>query len=159
MITIWNLEEAKTMHQNSEPLANFLINFLPKSKTVYDFGCGTGFYLSKLSENKFRCIGVEGTPGINEISHFKEIKEADLSKPLDLKTSKGTVLSFEVAEHLAPEQEYQFVKNLLKYCDRFLIISWAIEGQNGYGHNNMTEPAFPLLLDEVNRITQKRKGK
>jgi len=137
-ITIWSKEEAEKFHVNSPELLGLLKDYLPKEDIVYDFGCGDGYILAGLSEAGFTCKGIEGTPGIIEIAKFKDIIEADLSKPVDdlLFEKKGSVLSFEVAEHLLPEQEEQFLKTITSAVNYNLIISWAVEGQQGYGHNN-----------------------
>ena len=143
-ITIWNLEEAQQLHVNSPELLNLLINFLPKQDIVYDYGCGDGYILEGLNKNGFRCKGVEGTPNIISISKFKDIVEFDLSKSFDLFEELGTVLSFEVAEHLLPSQEEMFLKNLIKQVKQYLIISWAVEGQQGYGHNNCRNASYVI---------------
>lgn len=135
-ITIWSKEEAEKYHVNSVELLELLQIYLPTKDIVYDFGCGDGYILEGLDKYGFKCRGVEGTPGINEIAKFKDIIEADLSKPFDTFTETGSVLSFEVAEHLLPEHEEEFLKTLTKYTKDYLIISWAVKGQQGYGHNN-----------------------
>lgn len=143
-ITIWSLEEAQKLHVNSPELLRLLVDFLPKDQIVYDYGCGDGYILEGLAKENFRCKGVEGTPNITSISKFKDITEFDLSQPFNQFKELGTVLSFEVAEHLLPEQEDIFLENLIKQVKQYLIISWALEGQVGYGHNNCKNPTYVI---------------
>lgn len=134
--TIWTLADAKARHRHSVRLAEALIQVLPIDVPVLDLGCGPGFYLGHLSRAGYRCLGVEGTPGIAEIAFFPEIIQADLAQPLNLEWPQSSVLCLEVAEHLLPDQEEQLISTIDSYCSRLLILSWAVPGQRGTGHNN-----------------------
>lgn len=52
--------------------------------------------------------------------------QADLSEPLALNFPDGHVMSFEVAEHLAVDDEETFVDNIVKFCIGRLLLSWAL---------------------------------
>jgi hypothetical protein len=134
--TIWTLAEAKRKHRHSAGLADALASLLPASQPVLDLGCGQGFYLQHLAERGYRCLGVEGTPGIRDIAFFPGIVTADLSKPLELDWSRSSIICLEVAEHLLPEQEAQLLETIDRYCGQWLVLSWAVPGQRGHGHNN-----------------------
>jgi hypothetical protein len=136
MLTIWELEEAKVCHVFSPGLAVALENVLPKSMPVLDLGCGRGTYLAHLAKRGFQCLGVEGTAEIQSIADFPHIVTADLSLPLEIEWPRGSVLCLEVAEHLAPKSEPQLLATIDRYCESWLVLSWAIVGQVGCGHNN-----------------------
>ncbi len=136
MLTIWSLDFAMAHHVHSPGLATALGNLLPKTTPVLDLGCGRGTYLSYLAEQGYQCLGVEGTPGIRSIADFPDIVEADLSHPLEIAWPRTSIICLEVGEHLARESETQLLENIDRYCDSWLVLSWAIPGQPGHGHNN-----------------------
>lgn len=137
---IWNIEEAKVEHAFDKKLAIELTRILPKEEKVVDLGCGRGDYLSLLQFNGFDCIGYEGTPDIKSISSFPFIHQADLSK--EIETEKGTVLCFEVAEHIPKEYEDVFLRNVVNASTGLIIISWAVKGQGGHGHVNEQDSVY-----------------
>lgn len=140
---IWNLDDAKNQHQHSIRLAVSLTNLLPKDSPVLDFGCGKGTYLKHLSDSGFDCHGFEGTKGIAEIADFKNISECDLSKPFDAGMT-GTVLCFEVAEHIPKEFEGTLLSNITRHCNEWLVLSWAVKGQGGFGHVNEQNASYVI---------------
>ena len=131
---VWTLDEAKTMHGDSEKLAHKLSSFFPRGIPVIDAGCGIGNYARILEEQGFVVTGIEGTPGIKKIAVCSTIHEQDLTLPLNYPPS--SVLCLEVGEHIPPKHEQQFLENLNNMCDRRLILSWAIPGQGGHHHVN-----------------------
>lgn len=140
-ITIWSLEDAKRLHMHSPKLAHWLAENLPVG-SVFDFGCGLGYYVNFLNnylaeENPFDAHGFEGTQGIKTIALTPAVIEMDITKRMDLATEKGSVICFEVMEHLLPgEQEEAALQNINNFCDQWLVLSWAVVGQGGHGHNN-----------------------
>lgn len=139
---IWDLEEAKVEHAFDKKLAIELTKELPLSEKVVDLGCGRGDYISILQFNGFDCIGYEGTKGIKSIASFPFIYQADLSK--DVETEKGTVLCFEVAEHIPKEYEDVFLRNVINASTGLIIISWAVKGQGGHGHVNEQDAEYVI---------------
>jgi hypothetical protein len=139
---IWNLDEAKVEHAFDKKLASELAKVLPIGEYVIDLGCGRGDYLAYLDTKGFTCVGYEGTPDIKSIASFPFIKQADLSKPLQ--TEKGTVLCFEVAEHIPKEYEDVFLFNVADASTGLLIISWAVKGQGGHGHVNEQDSEYVI---------------
>jgi tryptophanyl-tRNA synthetase len=115
---------------------------------VLDLGCGLGAYLAALARAGFRCRGVEGTSGIAQVAAFGDpakqeiIVEADLAQPLELDWPRSSVISLEVAEHLRPEDEGQYLATIDRYCERWLVLSWAVPGQPGHGHINCRDNAY-----------------
>jgi len=152
----WTQDTADATHQSSEALAKFLIGYLDKDKPTFDFGCGNGFYLSKLEEAGFKyCKGFEGTKLNNSLN--RETVVVDLTRELNLvwKTGavgmstqdehiwKGNVISLEVGEHLPKEAQETFMQTVTKHCAGKLVFSWAEIGQPGLGHINCRD------IDEV----------
>lgn len=144
---IWNLDDARSQHQHSPKLAAALIEILRKEVPVNDFGCGKGTYLKKLSEAGFTCYGYEGTKGIDEIADFQGIRQMDLTVPGNTGVP-GTSLCFEVAEHIPKEHEKTLLENITCSCNEWLIISWAIKGQGGFGHVNEQNAEYVIKTIE-----------
>jgi len=135
-------------HQNSafpssQEIAPFLMDiFCPKS--VVDFGCGTGWWLSA-----FKQLGVTNVQGLDgdyvqsemlEISK-DEFVASDLKKPIRVSPAYDLAISLEVAEHLPESRAKSFVSDL---CDAAPIVffSAAIPGQGGNGHINEQWPLY-----------------
>lgn len=150
-MTIWPLSVAARGHVNSEDLARLLPAIFNPNTPIADFGCGRGFYVKELQEKGFNAIGFEGTKRINRIS-YTPVRRADLSKPLKL-TKKHNIISLEVAEHLLPEQQPQFVQNIVENLDNTLLLSWAIPGQGGDGHNNCRCNVYVMRLFQQYGLT------
>ena len=102
-----------------------------KIKSVYDFGCGNGYYTSKINEAGISCHGFDGNPK----TLTSNCSVLDLTEKLLLPTV-DCLISLEVGEHIPVEYESIFLDNITKSCSKLLIISWAIEGQGGVGHFN-----------------------
>jgi hypothetical protein len=134
--TYWTLDEHRRKHTHCAPLARALERVLPNDVPVLDLGCGPGHYLASLHQAGYRCLGVEGTPGIASVSAFDGIVQGDLSQPLSLDWPKSSILCLEVAEHLRLEDEQQLVDTIDQSCDEWLVISWAVPGQRGHRHVN-----------------------
>ena len=49
---------------------------------------------------------------------------------------KGIIICLEVGEHLPKKYQDIFLDNISNNCSEYLITSWAIRGQGGYGHYN-----------------------
>ena len=139
----WTQDTADATHQSSEALANFLIGYLDKDKPTFDFGCGNGFYLSKLEEAGFKnCVGIDGFPLNNYLN--SNLTVMDLTLNIDMYTGrvgdkglwKGNVISLEVGEHLPKEAQETFMQTVTKHCAGKLVFSWAEIGQPGLGHIN-----------------------
>lgn len=129
---IWNAEFAKH-HQSSEKLAKWFANYLPKDIHVIDFGCGTGYYIGYLEQYGFTCTGIDGYKP--EMPLCKDFLQLDLTNYVDFEV-QCSVISLEVGEHLPKEAQETFVNNLVRHCDKHLVLSWAEIGQPGIGHIN-----------------------
>jgi len=103
-------------------------------ETVYDFGCGKGDYLEQLV-NEYPSVVATGFEGYVNNTTYKNVSELDLSKPADLEPV-DLVISIEVGEHIPNEFESVFLDNISNSSKKHVILSWAIEGQDGNGHIN-----------------------
>jgi len=145
-----NHDESRFFDQN---LIDLILLFLndKSTKSILDFGCSTGYYLSYIKSKKknYNLLGVE--PHILNRSdlHFPNIVEYDLAKPFDL-DMKGEIICLEVLEHINPLYEEQSIQNLITHCNKYLFISWACIGQGGWGHINEKN-----LNDVINLFTKR----
>jgi hypothetical protein len=143
----WHPDFAKQHHVHSQKVSDWIVNFLSldKETTVYDFGCGMGTYLNDLHKNDYKnLIGVEMIPPKNDYPF--EIKSQNLAEKFYFGV-KGNVISLEVGEHLPPKHMNTYLDNITSHCSNYLIISWALRGQGGYGHFNElnNDEVIPLI--------------
>lgn len=132
----WIAEMAHIHHVYCPSLGKWIVDYLieDKDKQIYDFGCGLGNYLLDLQKAGYsNLIGFEGDPPTQKV--FSNIVLQDLTKPFSL-PEKGNCIFLEVAEHIPQEFESQLLNNVVSYCNGKLIMSWAIRGQEGFGHVN-----------------------
>lgn len=148
----WDGQNAHIHHVHSESLANFITGFLypDKDKRVWDLGCGLGEYLRTLEQQGFYyLIGIEGDVPVKKVSNH--IYKGDLTKRMDVvETERGNVICLEVLEHIPAEYTDIVLDNIEQCCNGYLILSWAVRGQPGYGHVNC------LDNHEVINIFEKR---
>lgn len=123
-------------HSFVEELSVEINKYIEKNniKSVYDFGCGTGEYLLKLSEFD-KSIFATGFEGHTIDGVFNNIVKRDLSQPFKIEPV-DLVLSIEVGEHIPKQYESNFFNNISTHAKSHVILSWAIEGQGGVGHIN-----------------------
>lgn len=117
-------------------VCNWIINFLKEDKNypLYDFGCGVGHYLKKFSEAGYtKLTGFEGMKAIN--SDFDNIVEQNLTELFTV-PEPGNVVCLEVGEHIPAEHMDTLLTNLANACNKYLILSWAVRGQDFEGHVN-----------------------
>ena len=106
-------------------------------RSVADFGCGQGAWLSVWAAAGASVTGVDG-PYIETTTLLIDpgrFHAADLSAPIDLGRQFDLVQSLEVAEHLPPAKAEQFVDTLTAHGSQVLF-SAAVPGQGGENHLN-----------------------
>lgn len=143
----WNGETAHLHHVHSQELSNWICEFLKNEKDKYlnDLGCGLGNYLNDLRNNGFTKLnGYEGDPSPK--SKFGFIFKCDLTKKLK-DINIGNIISLEVGEHIPAEFMDIYLDNITNNCDNYLITSWAVRGQEGFGHVNCLDnhEVIPLI--------------
>ena len=106
-------------------------------RSVADFGCGQGAWLSVWAAAGASVTGVDG-PYIESTSLLidpSSFHPADLSAAIDLGREFDLVQSLEVAEHVPPANAEQFVGTLTAHGSQVLF-SAAVPGQGGENHVN-----------------------
>jgi SAM-dependent methyltransferase len=113
-----------------------LISAIPV-RSVVDFGCGQGAWLSVWAATGASVTGIDG-PYVDRhhlLIDADDFHAADLAEPLDLVRQFDLVQSLEVAEHLPAAKAEQFVETLTAHgpC---VLFSAAVPGQGGENHVN-----------------------
>jgi len=131
----WLVVEGENTHTFDQRLCASIVDiFKPFVKTAVDIGCGDGRYTKYLIKNGIKCKGYDGSPVTPQLSGgLCEVK--DFADPQDI-GKFDLVLSLEVGEHIPKEYEQIFIDNICNASNRYICLSWAIEGQPGYGHFN-----------------------
>ena len=136
-------------HFNDLFVAELLVSFAKKysPSLVYDFGCGTGFYLKQINDTLgIESIGFEGVP---DTALYQNILKKDLTEELTMKRSADMSISLEVGEHIPKEFEQIFIDNICNNTNKILVLSWAIKGQGGKGHVNCQDNDY--IIEEVEK--------
>lgn len=107
-------------------------------RSVVDFGCGQGAWLREWKRGGVQDIlGLDGDY-VNKdalLIDKSEMKNFDLTNPVDLGKKFDIVQSLEVAEHLPETAADTFVESLVRHGDVILFSSAAV-GQGGHDHIN-----------------------
>ncbi len=129
--------EHTTEHSFDELLAKSITDFANEKKccTLLDLGCGLGHYCDYFLNHGIYADGYDGNPYTLELTNGK-YNILDLSNVINLNKKYDCVLSLEVGEHIPKEYEDVFIKNIVNHSNKYIILSWAIEGQCGLGHVN-----------------------
>jgi len=139
-------------HKFDKRLLRAIIRFAKRNNvhTVADVGCGDGSYANALNKAGIDCDGYDGnisSPGIHK----------DFAQPVNM-PFYDLVISLEVGEHIPAEYEDTFIDNILNASKRFVILSWAVEGQGGIGHVNCHNNDY-IIRKITNRwFTYKRRS-
>jgi hypothetical protein len=102
---------------------------------IVDIGAGVGHYVEALSLQGHKVAGVDGIPGIDQLSGGKVI-EFNLTKAVGWNPPADWALCIEVGEHIPEQFESVFLDNLAAAATEGLIVSWAYPGQRGRDHIN-----------------------
>lgn len=109
-----------------------------KPKSIVDVGCGTGSFLSVLSDLGFKdLMGLEGD-WLDRSRLYVDsglVKTADLQKPFSHDRKFDLAICLEVAEHLEASSADTIVNTLTGLSD-VILFSAAIPGQGGQNHIN-----------------------
>jgi len=122
-------------HECDIPLCKAIIALLGNEvKTAIDIGCGNGAYTKELRDGGIECAGYDGSPLTPELSNGL-CGIMDFSEEVDL-GEFDLALSLEVGEHIPQQYEQVFIDNVCWSSKKYVILSWAVEGQGGMGHVN-----------------------
>jgi cyclopropane fatty-acyl-phospholipid synthase-like methyltransferase len=133
----WQGVDSENKHAYDPKLCDALVNFFTENKcsTLIDVGCGKGDYVKELVKENIKAVGFDGNKETPLLSNNK-CKVFDFSKDCEALGVYDWVLSLEVGEHLPPCYENIFINNLHKLNKKGIVLSWAVEGQKGFGHFN-----------------------
>lgn len=130
-------------HCYDNGLAEGLLHLLPLMgiKTIADLGCGPGWYVALFRRNGYEADGYDGNPNVEKMSaplfaNGFYCQCANLTDELEAEEPFELVFSLEVGEHIPAKWENTYIDNLTRNSTKFIIVSWAIEGQKGDGHVN-----------------------
>jgi hypothetical protein len=134
---IWEGNDVAVAHMFDLPMANALGDFFisENATSVVDLGCGLGNYTQVLREHGLYSEGYDGNPNTPELTNYTCGVQA-LHVPFYLGKEFSWVLSLEVGEHIPAEFETILIENLVKHAIDGIVLSWAVEGQGGWGHFN-----------------------
>lgn len=121
-------------------LERVMERFSPAS--LLDVGCGTGVSLEWFVKRGVDAWGLEGSPLAASKSKVRDrITVHDLTKPWGDERRFDLVWSFEVAEHIHPD-DVECLMDVLTGHAPLVVVSAARPGQGGCGHLNEQEPAY-----------------
>ncbi len=112
-------------------------------KSVIDFGCGLGMWLSVWQEAGCDVRGVDGDwVDCEQLAISSDRFQAhDLSQPITLDRQFDLAMSVEAAEHLTAESAHGFVESLTRAAP-VVLFSASIPHQPGEDHLNCQWPSY-----------------
>jgi len=150
----WNKDDAEHAHVYSVCLSKSINNFAKSREvaTAMDLGAGTGHYSAAMIALGVETSCYDGNPDTPAISaHLCESLDLSVKLPSLLQEAPLTppkpsdfVWSFEVGEHIPSTREATFMDNLASLAAKYLVLSWAVPGQNGNGHVNERDNAYVI---------------
>lgn len=115
---------------------------VPVSQSILDVGAGGGAYVRSLRELGYAVRGVDGTPDI-EAQTAGLIQWCNIAGEVQcLPERSDWVICLEVGEHVPPQFEDAFLRNVVLLSRNGLILSWATPGMRGRGHVNSHTPEY-----------------
>lgn len=126
---------SKGVAKSTEIVKILLDVFSPKS--VFDVGCGSGFYLKEFATRGVVAVGCEGSAeGVRRCPPEVIVFQWDLKKPLLLNSSFDLVCCIEVAEHLPKKTAPVLVESVTKLAGRYVVFSASPPDATGDDHIN-----------------------
>lgn len=116
--------------------------------SVVDFGCGMGEYAKFFKDKGKYVAAYDGNPNTYELTNGIG-KVLDLANPFNLDEQYDCVLSLEVGEHIPKEYEQVYIDNLCNHSKKYVLVSWAVVGQDGDGHVNCQNNDY--VINEFNK--------
>ena len=113
-------------------------------KSVIDFGCGIGTFLSVFYKTGITDIlGIDGdyVDRNNLLIDKKYFLPRDLTQPMIIDKKYDLALSLEVAEHLPESKANVFITSLCS-ASPFVVFSAAVPHQGGTNHINEQWPPY-----------------
>lgn len=132
-------------HVFDAPLCSAIISLYEGVETAVDIGCGDGSYVKTMNRQGMNCVGYDGNPNTNELTEGL-CQVLDFAEPVDIGTFE-LVISLEVGEHIPKEYEQIFLDNVANASRRYIVLSWALPGQPGWGHFNCQDNDY--IINEL----------
>jgi len=129
----WALQDALKEHAFSLELAYHICKMIPEDCTVWDIGAGPGFYSAYLRHHGRKVFAVDASPEVGQFS-LTAVNQHDITQPLPHQFH--VALCLEVGEHIPADHEYTVLNNIAAAASKVIIMSWAVPGQDGFGHVN-----------------------
>lgn len=147
----WLGKDSSLQHCYDIALSNYLREFFVKENvaSIADFGCGTGEYIGAWRAKGLNSEGVDGNPFTPQLTNGAG-QVVDLSQPVTLKKQYDWIVSIEVGQQIPAQFEGNFIDNLVKHCEKGIILSWAVRGQKGECQVNQHDN------DEIKKIMAER---
>jgi hypothetical protein len=117
---------------------------LVKANSVVDVGCGLGAWLRACADNGLNLVrGLDGdyVDRSRLLIDRKCFTPVDLSHPTAIPGTYDLAICLEVAEHLPPRNNREFVEMLVAAAP-IVLFSSAIPGQGGAHHINEQWPSY-----------------
>lgn len=133
-----NLLNRRKRWTTHEPILRRLKRVLKyyRPTTVVDIGAGSGAYVRALRDEGHTVWGLDGTPGIEEITNG-DVLEQDLVKDCSAHfNSAKWGLFIEVGEHIPKEFEQTLIDNVCSIPTDGLVVSWNPSRRCGICHIN-----------------------
>jgi len=125
--------------QPNENLVKAIMAVVPKDESIVDLGAGCGWFVKRLRKEGWKIDGVDGTPGVWELSK-KTVREGDLLNDADIQQFSNYydwALFSDVGEHVPKEHEQKLIDNVCKIPRKGMIVSWGYPHERGYQHVNL----------------------
>ncbi len=142
---------------SAEVVVPIILEYFPDTKSVIDFGCGVGTWLSVFNQNGIEIIhGLDGEYVLkNELLiENNNFQPSDLKNEIKLENKYDIALSLEVAEHIPEDRAETFVDNLVN-SSNIIVFSAAIPGQGGDDHINEQWQSYWISKFEKRGFTLK----
>lgn len=111
---------------------------IPPEARVIDIGSGVGRHVRALRDLGYDIIGLDGTPGIEEISEGMvecvDLTVTEECRPYFKSCEWG--LCWGVGEHVPAMLDQIFLDNIMTMPTEGMIMAWAEPGTPGKGHVN-----------------------
>lgn len=142
---IWTNNQFGKYHFDEELCEAFCLFFeLMEVISVIDLGCGPGWYVNEFMKAGFDAVGIDGNPYTEILSSFtfqtdNKCSCYDLTNKKQLNVKYELALCLNVIEFIPADLEQVFLSNIVQYCNKYIIISWAekLESNNlEYNYKN-----------------------
>jgi 2-polyprenyl-3-methyl-5-hydroxy-6-metoxy-1,4-benzoquinol methylase len=128
--------------RRSKEVVDVLIEFFHPT-SVFDVGCGGGFYLYHFAKSGILSVGCEGSDtGISLCPPESIVFKHDLRYPLRCNRTFDLILCIEVAEHLPSRFSEVLVKSVANLASKHVVFTASPPGSEGDDHINCREPEF-----------------